>query len=136
MLCVSKREQWCVMCDVCVCLCVGCLCCVVRAWCVWVCVCVACGCVYVWSMPSCYTHSLLECSLDDIVMEETRVIVGDTWFDVLYIAMGIQPRVALAVEAGAELDPDDGRVRVGLRQVTTVPNLCVRMFMLCVLCVL
>lgn len=43
-------------------------------------------------------------------------------FDVIYSALGVTPRVRLAVEAGARLD-DDGRLVVDAHQQTTVEGL-------------
>jgi thioredoxin reductase (NADPH) len=71
---------------------------------------------------------LIETSIDQVLLERSRIAAlcfaggKPARFDVLYAALGVTPRAALAVEAGAQLDPT-GRLIVSEHQETSVSGL-------------
>jgi thioredoxin reductase (NADPH) len=71
---------------------------------------------------------LIETSIDRVLLDRRRVAAlcfagGEpTSFDALYAALGVTPRTALAMEAGAMLDKT-GRLVVGEHQETSVQGL-------------
>ena len=71
---------------------------------------------------------VIESAVQGLVIEKRKVVAFDfgarepAHFDVIYSALGVTPRVHLAVEAGARVD-DDGRLIVGDHQETSVAGL-------------
>lgn len=71
---------------------------------------------------------VIDSAIQGVVIEKRKIAAFDFGageprkFDVVYSALGVTPRVQLAVQAGARLD-DGGRLIVGDHQETSVPGL-------------
>jgi len=71
---------------------------------------------------------LIEAPIESVVLDQRRIAAlcfgpGEPKaFDALYSALGVTPRAALAIEAGAKLDRS-GRLVVGEHQETSIPGL-------------
>jgi thioredoxin reductase (NADPH) len=71
---------------------------------------------------------VLEAAIDSVAIERRRISAicfrGEARrFDSVYSALGVSPRVQLAIKAGAALDEATGRLVVGEHQETSVPGL-------------
>jgi thioredoxin reductase (NADPH) len=72
---------------------------------------------------------LVETPIESVVVQKRRISAlcfgGEDirHFDAVYAALGVSPRVQLAVKAGANLDGATGRLVVGDHQETSVPGL-------------
>jgi thioredoxin reductase (NADPH) len=71
---------------------------------------------------------VLEAAIDGVTIERRRISAicfhGEARrFDSVYSALGVSPRVQLAIKAGAALDEATGRLVVGEHQETSVPGL-------------
>ncbi|HEY8573020.1 NAD(P)/FAD-dependent oxidoreductase [Phenylobacterium sp.] len=71
---------------------------------------------------------VVEAPIDSVTVEKRRITAlcfGDQvrQFDVIYSALGVSPRVQLAIKAGAKRDDATGRLVVGDHQETSVPGL-------------
>lgn len=71
---------------------------------------------------------VLETPIDKVIVEKRRITAlcfggKDRKFDSVYSALGVTPRVQLAIKSGATLDEATGRLVVGDHQETTVPGL-------------
>lgn len=70
---------------------------------------------------------VIEAPVDSVVLDRRRIQAlcfakGARTFDAVYSALGVTPRVQLAIDVGARLD-DNGRLVVGDHQETSVPGL-------------
>lgn len=73
--------------------------------------------------------AVVETPIDSVQVEKRRITAlcfdgsEPRQFDSVYSALGVTPRVQLAVKAGARLDKDSGRLVVGDHQETSIPGL-------------
>jgi thioredoxin reductase (NADPH) len=66
--------------------------------------------------------ALVECAPEAVELRTDHVRCGEGRFDALYLALGVEPRSDLAVQAGARVG-EDGRLIVDDHQQTSVPGL-------------
>jgi len=72
---------------------------------------------------------VVETPIESVVIEKRRITAlcfgasDSRQFDAVYTALGVSPRVQLAIKAGAKLDEATGRLVVGDHQETSVEGL-------------